>query len=130
MGAGADDGAILRAKYLDWCSARVAERFVSLAPEEVYELAQRTRSASGSRGGQEIAGTPETPDGGAAPASSFAALAMLGAEVESFRMLVERLTVVLSAELDLPPFEVWAEAYRSDPAKYDGDLLGFWRDVV
>ena len=30
---------MLRAKYFDWCSARVAERFVSLDVAEIYELA-------------------------------------------------------------------------------------------
>lgn len=30
---------VLRAKYFDWCSARVAERFVSLGVQEIYELA-------------------------------------------------------------------------------------------
>lgn len=30
---------MLRAKYFDWCSARVAERFVSLEVKEIYELA-------------------------------------------------------------------------------------------
>jgi len=29
----------MRAKYFDWCSARVAERFVSLGVAEIYELA-------------------------------------------------------------------------------------------
>lgn len=30
---------MLRAKYFDWCSARVAERFISLDVREIYELA-------------------------------------------------------------------------------------------
>ncbi|MFO7894110.1 MAG: hypothetical protein R6U63_10260 [Longimicrobiales bacterium] len=30
----------LRAKYLDWCSARLAERFLDLSPEEIYALAR------------------------------------------------------------------------------------------
>jgi hypothetical protein len=29
----------MRAKYFDWCSARVAERFVALGVAEIYELA-------------------------------------------------------------------------------------------
>ena len=32
---------ILRAKYLDWCSARVADRFLALTPDEIYELAEQ-----------------------------------------------------------------------------------------
>ncbi|HSJ15204.1 MAG TPA: hypothetical protein VK939_12360 [Longimicrobiales bacterium] len=30
---------MLRAKYYDWCSARIAERFVQLSVERIYELA-------------------------------------------------------------------------------------------
>lgn len=30
---------VLRAKYYDWCSARIAERFVQLSVERIYELA-------------------------------------------------------------------------------------------
>ncbi len=41
--AGAPDATaaerVLRAKYLDWCSARVADRLFKLRPEEIYELA-------------------------------------------------------------------------------------------
>lgn len=33
------DERVLRAKYFDWCSARVAERFVSLDVKEIYQLA-------------------------------------------------------------------------------------------
>ncbi|NLG61747.1 MAG: hypothetical protein GX539_05835 [Candidatus Cloacimonetes bacterium] len=29
---------VLRAKYLDWCSARVADRLFRLPPEQIYEL--------------------------------------------------------------------------------------------
>lgn len=36
----AADEPVLRAKYLDWCSARIAERFLRLTPDEIYELAQ------------------------------------------------------------------------------------------
>jgi hypothetical protein len=31
---------ILEAKYLDWCSARLADRFLRLTPDEIYDLAQ------------------------------------------------------------------------------------------
>lgn len=31
---------MLRAKYFDWCSARVAERFVSLEVKQIYDLAE------------------------------------------------------------------------------------------
>ncbi len=34
----ATDDQVLRAKYLDWCSARVADRLFRLPPEQIYEL--------------------------------------------------------------------------------------------
>lgn len=34
----ASDEEVLRAKYLDWCSARVADRLFRLPPEQIYEL--------------------------------------------------------------------------------------------
>lgn len=32
------DDEVLRAKYLDWCSARVADRLFRLPPEQIFEL--------------------------------------------------------------------------------------------
>ncbi|HEU5208180.1 MAG TPA: hypothetical protein VFU06_02110 [Longimicrobiales bacterium] len=34
----ASEEEVLRAKYLDWCSARVADRLFRLPPEQIYEL--------------------------------------------------------------------------------------------
>lgn len=34
----ASDEEVLRAKYLDWCSARVADRLFRLPPEQIFEL--------------------------------------------------------------------------------------------
>ena len=36
--------------------------------------------------------------------------------------------LALTAELALPGFDEWVAAYRSDPARYDEELLGLWRD--
>jgi len=33
------DRKFLRAKYLDWCSARVAEHCLALTPDQIYQLA-------------------------------------------------------------------------------------------
>jgi hypothetical protein len=88
----------LRAKYFDWCSARIAERFVNLSVREIYELADSaTSSVDGDR---------------------------------SFQVVMERATEVLAAQTALPGFEEWAEAYRSDPSRYDADLIGFWREQL
>jgi hypothetical protein len=117
---------VLRAKYLDWCSARVAERFVKLTPEEIYQLAEEaTRSreradseASGlifpAHSVSDQASTPEITPEPDLPAS--------------FKTIVEQVTEALTAELDLPPFEQWAAAYQEDPARFDDELLGLWRE--
>jgi hypothetical protein len=99
--AAAGQDRILRAKYLDWCSARVAERFVKLTPEEIYQLADEANTGV---------------DGGE-PSMSF-------------REIVERVTRVLTAEMDLPDFEEWSAAYAIDPARFDEELLGLWREQL
>ena len=105
-------GATLRAKYLDWCSARIAERFLSLDPEEIYRLA-RPGEASGA--GLSSSGDP-APVGKLAEAS------------ESYRVLVQRVTGALLEEMSLPRFEEWSREYAADPSRFEGELLGFWKD--
>ena len=46
-------GRVLRAKYLDWCSARIADRFLRLTPEEIYKLAERASEGEGDSGSLE-----------------------------------------------------------------------------
>jgi hypothetical protein len=106
---------VLRAKYLDWCSAKVAERFLRLTPEEIYELAQRA-----------------SPGDDASPAAAPAVALQAPPEQSplTFRGVVERVTAVLTNELDLPGFEQWRSAYTADPAQYDDELLGLWRERV
>ncbi len=105
------DGAgerVLRAKYLDWCSARVAERFLDLSPEEIYALA---RPESGKEAPSP--GPPLPPPGD-----------------DSYRTLVQRVTESLLDRMSLPPFNEWQEAYASSPERYDAEMLGFWKDVA
>ncbi len=101
-------GRELRAKYLDWCSARLADRFLRLTPDEIFELAQRARL------GQETAGGEEDVRG-------------LGTEL-SYRSLVELVTEALQAQNPLPSFEEWAAAYVEAPERFDHELLGLWRE--
>ena len=98
---------ILRAKYLDWCSARLADRFLRLTPEEIFELAQEASAASA----------------GEASSSWDAASA-------DYRTLVERVTEALAARIALPPYEQWAAAYEASPEQFDHELLGLWKDGV
>ncbi|HUG42546.1 MAG TPA: hypothetical protein VMM12_18930 [Longimicrobiales bacterium] len=92
----------LRAKYLDWCSARITERFLALEPEEIYEMARPTESAETGR---------PTSEG-----------------ERSYRVLVQRVTESLLERMSLPGFEEWSVAYAADPARYDAELLGFRED--
>jgi len=117
----------LRAKYLDWCSARLADRFLALSPDEIYELAERashgrmdTLVASGA---SRTRTHPISDDPQPSAASSD------WREPENFRLLVARVTEVLAETLPLPTFEDWAAAYRDDPKRFDVELLGFWKDL-
>jgi len=96
------EGTELRRKYHDWCSARIADHFLSLSAEEVYELAQ---------GGREGAVAPEVGSPG------------------SYRALVKRVTDVLVERVDLPSFEEWSAAYGEDPERFEEEMLGFWEEA-
>jgi hypothetical protein len=87
---------VLRAKYFDWCSARIAERFVHLSVQEIYALADSAAASSD--------------------------------EDRSFQLVMERATAALASQTELPSLEDWVAAYRADPAAYDADLIGFWRE--
>lgn len=120
------DDRILRAKYLDWCSARVAEQFLKLTPDQIYELAQH--AAQGDRPGPEArvpgAASPDEPDSMASPAFSHPALH----EAQTYGQVVEAVTRVLTARLKLPGFEEWRVLYIASPEQYDEELLGLWRE--
>jgi hypothetical protein len=90
----------------------LAELFLKLTPEEIYTRAERA-------GRTDPVAAQESVIGG----DDFA-------EAPSFREIVERVTEALTAELALPAFDEWVAAYRSDPARYDEELLGLWRDPV
>lgn len=114
MRADDDELSVLRSKYHDWCSARVADRFVELSPEEIYELASGERQPeTDERGGMSASGP------GGAGAVSLSA---------GYSEMVRRVTEVLATSMDLPAFEDWLESYRRDPARYEKEMLGFWRD--
>lgn len=97
--AGEPDG-VLRAKYLDYCSAQVADILLTLSPDEMYVLAQDAARESGLRAGSD------------------------------WEEIVALATARVSARLGLPTFEEWAEEYRRDPARFDPYLMGLWHDEV
>ena len=93
---------VLRAKYLDWCSARVADRLFQLRPEEIYDLASKFDHADAAR--------TEPP--------------------ADFRAVVGRLTEELSRELGLPGFAEWRARYETSPVQFDEEMVGFWRELL
>ncbi len=95
---GEDDGAdsVLRAKYHDYCSARVADTLLQLTPDEIFVMAQEAARAVGGRG--------EVPYGRA----------------------VRLATATISRTLNLPPFEAWLDDYRTNPEKYERYFIGLW----
>lgn len=104
---------IRRAKYLDWCSARLAEQFLDLSPEQIYELAR-----------PDEVGVAEAwnRSGGHAtlPLPTHA----------SYATLVQRVTDELLERTPLPTFEQWSAAYDESPERFDVELLGYWKEVV
>ncbi|MDZ7780910.1 MAG: hypothetical protein U5R14_13395 [Gemmatimonadota bacterium] len=91
---------VLRAKYLDYCSAQVADLLVYLSPDEIYMIAHRAGAEDGREGG-------------------------LG-----YAEMVRVATDWLSRRVALPPFEVWVEDYAAHPERYDEYLMGLWKSDV
>lgn len=100
MGAGQSDSSesleVLRAKYLDYCSAQVADLLLYLSPDEIYLLAQRAHRESGGHGDL------------------------------SYVEMVNIATDWLASKIALPPFELWADDYREHPDRYEEYFMGFW----
>lgn len=92
-----DSEEILRAKYLDYCSAQVADILLLLTPDEMYVLAQDAAREAGQSG-------------------------ELG-----YDQIVSLATGRVSRKLALPPFDVWSRDYRANPERYDQYLMGLWR---
>lgn len=101
-GETAEDGDldILRAKYLDYCSAQLADVLLYLSPDEIFLLAERTSHEGG------------------------------GAGEASYAEMVARATEWLSRKVSLPPFEIWLEDYRANPEVYEGSLMGLWESEL
>jgi len=95
-----EDDEVLRAKYLDYCSAQVADFLLLLSPDEIYVLARDAAREEGS--------LKDLP----------------------YDEVVRLATRRISSKLVLPPFEVWAEDYRAHSEYYDRYLMGFWKSEV
>jgi hypothetical protein len=95
-----DEEAILKAKYLDYCSAQLADLLLYLSPDEIYLVAEKAARAQGEQ------------------------------STGSYMKMVQTATTWLSSRVSLPPFEAWAKDYRADPDRYDRYLMGLWRSEL
>lgn len=93
-----DDEEVLRAKYIEYCSAQLADLLLYLSPDEIFVLAEKAARASGETGDVSYSKTVKV-----AP-----------------RWLAERVS--------LPTFEVWAAEYCAHPERFESDLIGLWKD--
>lgn len=100
-GADAESEEVLRAKYIDYCSARVCEVFMEVEEERVFELARVAEKKAGLQHG-----------------------------VLNFRDLANLLVEQLLDDLALPDYETWVEDYKRHPEEYDPYLLGLWESGV
>lgn len=99
---------------------------MKLTPEEIYQLAEQATRAR-ARGEGEASNLSSPVESMSTPAEPEESADT--AELDSsFKTIVERVTEALTAELDLPTFEQWAAAYQEDPARFDEELLGLWRE--
>ena len=89
---------VLRAKYLDYCSAQISEVFLSLTDERTYQLMEE-----------------------AAHEANLAVGAL------SFQAMMQLVTRKLRQSVPLPDMETWIAEYTEDPGRYDPHLLGLWK---
>ena len=87
---------VLRAKYLDYCSAQVADLLLYLSPDEIYLLAQRAYREEGGEGDL------------------------------TYVEMVRIATNWLSRRVALPPFDIWLVDYRANPDSYEEYFMGLW----
>jgi len=97
---GSEPAEVLRAKYLDYCSAQVADILLLLTPDEMFLLAQDAAREAG-----------------------------LGDDL-GYQQIVRLATERVSGKLALPPFEVWVRDYRADPEQYEEYLMGLWESEL
>ena len=95
------DDPVLTAKYLDYCSARLAEVFLSLSDERIYRLVEEA-----AREGR------------------------LNVAELSFEEMVSLVTEKLRQSVPLPDLDTWAEEYREDPEQFEPYLMGLWERTV
>ena len=93
---GSGNNEVLRAKYLDYCSAKLADLLVFISPDEIYLIAQRAAQERGDTG--EL----------------------------SYTRMVQTATKWLADKVKLPPFEIWVEDYLAHSEMYEEFFMGLW----
>jgi hypothetical protein len=93
---GPESEEVLRAKYLDYCSAKVADVLLLLSPDEMFVLAQDAAREAG-----------------------------LALDL-SYDQIVDLATGRVSRKLALPDFDTWVREYKADPDHFEEDLMGLW----
>ncbi|MGW8282171.1 MAG: hypothetical protein ACWGON_02620 [Gemmatimonadota bacterium] len=91
----------LRAKYLEYCSARISEVFLSLSDERTYQFLEEAASEAGLD------------------------LASLG-----FQEKMRVVSAKIRDSIPLPTFPEWAAEYLAHPERFEPILIGLWRDAV
>ena len=92
---------VLRAKYVDFCSAHLTEIFLSLSDERIYELVEEAATDADLHVGS------------------------LG-----FTAMVRLVTQKLRRNIPLPDFATWREDYAANPDRYEPYLLGLWEEIL
>ena len=102
-GLNADDqiDEILRAKYLDFCSARLTDVFLSLSEERIYRLVEEA-----------------------------AREANLQVGTLNFQTMVRLVTKKLEESVPLPDLHTWTREYTENPDRFEEHLLGLWKELV
>lgn len=91
----------LRAKYLEYCSARISEVFMSLSDERTYQFLEEAASEAGLD------------------------LASLG-----FQEKMRIVSAKLRDSIPLPAFAEWAAEYLEYPERFEPILIGLWKEAV
>jgi hypothetical protein len=100
----------LKLRYLDWCSSRVAKRFLELSHDEVWLRSDFAASL------------PAFPADGATALQAEAPDAL--DRIPGYLDLVRKTALLLAREMDLPSFSEWKEEYLANPETYDTEMLG------
>jgi hypothetical protein len=94
------DGELER-RYLDWCATQISRRVLELPPDELWSRAHQNPTADSA--------LPPDP--------------RIAAAHSEYTDLVQRLTLSVAQELQLPRIEQWREEYLRDPARFERDML-------